>query len=162
MRIILVTIALLLVAAAVLAGALGSSPKLGGKTGPLARYVLLAPVAMFGYFVFAAGDAMLLTFLPIYAAGLRIPGASRVVRLRSPVPCPHFSVAANNEREVRLGHRSAGIEDAPQNGRGEREVESDHPLDQAQVGLGGEVVGQLLTQRCRHGFGLVIRETCVF
>ena len=33
----LVTIALLLVAAAVLAGALGSSPKLRGKTGPLAR-----------------------------------------------------------------------------------------------------------------------------
>ena len=68
----LVTIALLLVAAAVLAGALGSSPKLKGKTGPLARYVLLAPVAMFGYFVFAAGDAMLLTFLPIYAAGLGV------------------------------------------------------------------------------------------
>ena len=68
----LVTIALLLVAATVLAGALGSSPKLGGKTGPLARYVLLAPVAMFGYFVFAAGDAMLLTFLPIYAAGLGV------------------------------------------------------------------------------------------
>ena len=68
----LVTIALLLVAAAVLAGALGSSPKLRGKTEPLARYVLLAPVAMFGYFVFAAGDAMLLTFLPIYAAGLGV------------------------------------------------------------------------------------------
>ena len=68
----LVTIALLLVAVAVLAGALGSSPKLRGKTGPLARYVLLAPVAMFGYFVFAAGDAMLLTFLPIYAAGLGV------------------------------------------------------------------------------------------
>ena len=68
----LVTIALLLFAAAVLAGTLGSSPKLGGKTRPLARYVLLAPVAMFGYFVFAAGDAMLLTFLPIYAAGLGV------------------------------------------------------------------------------------------
>ena len=68
----LVTIALLLVAAAVLAGTLGSSPKLRGKTGPLARYVLLAPVAMFGYFVFAAGDAVLLTFLPIYAVGLGV------------------------------------------------------------------------------------------
>ena len=68
----LVTIALLLVAAAVLAVTLGSSPKLGGKTEPLARYVLLAPVAMFGYFVFAAGDTMLLTFLPIYAAGLGV------------------------------------------------------------------------------------------
>ena len=67
-----VTVALLLVAAAVIASALGSSPKLGGKTGPLARYVLLAPVAMFGYFVFAAGDVMLLTFLPIYAVGLGV------------------------------------------------------------------------------------------
>ena len=75
----LVTIALLLVAAAVLAGAVGSSPRLGGKTGPLARYVLLAPVAMFGYFVFAAGDAMLLTFLPIYAVGL---GAEEVDAIR--------------------------------------------------------------------------------
>ena len=68
----LVTIALLLLAAAVLAGALGASPRLGGKTVPLARYVLLAPVAMFGYFVFAAGDAVLLTFLPIYAVGLGV------------------------------------------------------------------------------------------
>ena len=76
----LVTMALLLVAAAVLAGALGSSPKLRGKTGPLARYVLLAPVAMFGYFVFAAGDAMLLTFLPIYAAGLGV-GEVDAIRL---------------------------------------------------------------------------------
>ena len=76
----LVTIALLLVASAVLAGALGSSPKLRGKTDPLARYVLLAPVAMFGYFVFAAGDAMLLTFLPIYAAGLGV-GEVDAIRL---------------------------------------------------------------------------------
>ena len=69
----LVTIALLLPAAAVLAGALESSPKLEGQTsGPLVRYLLLAPVAMFGYFVFAAGDAMLLTFLPIYAVGLGV------------------------------------------------------------------------------------------
>ena len=69
----LVTIALLLVGAAVLAGALGSSPKLEGPTSAtLARYVLLAPVAAFGYFVFAAGDAMLLTFLPIYAVGLGV------------------------------------------------------------------------------------------
>ena len=76
----LVTIALLLVAAAVLAGSLGSSPKLGGKaSGPLARYVLLAPVAMFGYFVFAAGDALLLTFLPIYAVAV---GVAEVHALR--------------------------------------------------------------------------------
>ena len=64
----LVTIAVLMIAAAVLAGALGSAPRLRGKaSGSLARYVLLAPVAMFGYFVFSAGDAVLLTFLPIYA-----------------------------------------------------------------------------------------------
>ena len=63
----LTTSVLLLVAAAALTTALGTSPKLRGKTsGSLARYVLLAPVAMFGYFVFAAGDAVLLTFLPIY------------------------------------------------------------------------------------------------
>ena len=77
----LVTIALLLVAAAVLAGALGSSPKLEGPTsGTLARYVLLAPVAAFGYFVFAAGDAMLLTFLPIYAVGVGV-GETHAIRL---------------------------------------------------------------------------------
>lgn len=77
----LVTIALLLVAAAVLAGALGSSPRLEGPTsGTLARYVLLAPVAAFGYFVFAAGDAMLLTFLPIYAMGLGV-GEADAIRL---------------------------------------------------------------------------------
>ena len=74
----LITSALLLVAAAVLATALGSSPKLRGKTGPLARYVLLAPVAMFGYFVFAAGDAVLLTFLPIYASGIGLEEVSAV------------------------------------------------------------------------------------
>ena len=77
----LVTIALLLVAAAVLGAALGSSPKLEGTTsGPLTRYLLLAPVAMFGYFVFAAGDAMLLTFLPIYAVGLGV-GEADAIRL---------------------------------------------------------------------------------
>ena len=74
----LITSAVLLVAAAVLATALGSSPKLRGKTGPLARYVLLAPVAMFGYFVFAAGDAVLLTFLPIYASGIGLEEVSAV------------------------------------------------------------------------------------
>ena len=59
--------------------ALGSSPKLEGKaSGPLARYLLIAPVAMFGYFVFAAGDAMLLTFLPIYAVGLGVDEADAI------------------------------------------------------------------------------------
>ena len=77
----LVTIALLLVAVAVLAGALGFSPKLAGPTsGRLRRYVRLAPVAAFGYFAFAAGDAMLLTFLPIYAVGLGV-GEGDAIRL---------------------------------------------------------------------------------
>ena len=75
----LVTIAVLLVAAGVLASALGTAPRLGGKTsGSLARYVLLAPVAMFGYFVFAAGDAVLLTFLPIYAVGIGLEEAEGI------------------------------------------------------------------------------------
>ena len=75
----LITAALLLVAAAVLASALGSAPKLGGKTsGSLGRYVLIAPVAMFGYFVFAAGDTVLLTFLPIYAVGIGLEEADAV------------------------------------------------------------------------------------
>ena len=75
----LVTIAVLLIAAGVLASALGAAPRLRGKTsGPLARYVLLAPVAMFGYFVFAAGDAVLLTFLPIYAVGIGLEEAEAV------------------------------------------------------------------------------------
>ena len=51
----LTTTGLLLAAGAVLVPALGSAPRLRGKTsGTLARYVLIAPVAMFGYFVFAA------------------------------------------------------------------------------------------------------------
>ena len=75
----LITAALLLFAAVVLAGALGSAPKLMGKaSGSLARYVLLAPVAMFGYFVFAAGDTVLLTFLPIYAVGIGLAEADAV------------------------------------------------------------------------------------
>ena len=73
------TTALLLAAAAVLATALGSAPRLIGKTsGSLARYVLIAPVAMFGYFVFAAGDAVLLTFLPIYAVGIGLDEANAI------------------------------------------------------------------------------------
>ena len=77
----LATTGLLLAAGAVLVPALGSAPKLRGKTsGPLARYVLIAPVAMFGYFAFAAGDAVLLTFLPIYAVGIGI-GETDAVRL---------------------------------------------------------------------------------
>ena len=77
----LVNTGLLLAAAAVLVPALGSAPRLRGKpSGRLARYVLLAPVAMFGYFVFAAGDAVLLTFLPIYAVEIGL-GEADAVRL---------------------------------------------------------------------------------
>ena len=77
----LATTGLLLAAGAVLVPALGSAPRLRGKTsGPLARYVLIAPVAMFGYFAFAAGDAVLLTFLPIYAVGTGL-GEADAVRL---------------------------------------------------------------------------------
>ena len=77
----LATTGLLLAAGAVLVPALGSAPRLRGKTsGPLARYVLIAPVAMFGYFAFAAGDAVLLTFLPIYAVEVGL-GEADAVRL---------------------------------------------------------------------------------
>ena len=77
----LATTGLLLAAGAVLVPALGSAPRLRGKTsGPLARYVLIAPVAMFGYFAFAAGDAVLLTFLPIYTVGTGL-GEADAVRL---------------------------------------------------------------------------------
>ena len=75
----LATTGLLLAAGAVLVPALGSAPRLRGKSsGPLARYVLIAPVAMFGYFVFAAGDAVLLTFLPIYAVEIGLAEADAI------------------------------------------------------------------------------------
>ena len=75
----LATAGLLLAAGAVLVPALGSAPKLRGKTsGSLARYVLIAPVAMFGYFAFAAGDAVLLTFLPIYAVEIGLAEADAI------------------------------------------------------------------------------------
>ena len=75
----LATTGLLLAAGAVLVPVLGSAPRLRGKSsGPLARYVLIAPVAMFGYFVFAAGDAVLLTFLPIYAVEIGLAEADAV------------------------------------------------------------------------------------
>ena len=88
----------------------------------------------------------------------RIP-AHRVEEAGALLEREVFPAAAVDEREVRLGHHSAGIDDAPENGRGERQVESDHPLEQAQIGLGGEVLGQLLAERGGHGLGLVVRET---
>ena len=48
----------------------GSAPKLEGVPSSSAwRYVLLAPVAMLGYFVFAATDAIVMSFFPIYGVG---------------------------------------------------------------------------------------------
>lgn len=45
----------------------------GVPSAPLARYVLMAPVAMGVYAIFSATDAMLLSFLPIYAIELGLP-----------------------------------------------------------------------------------------
>jgi len=48
----------------------GSSLKLEGAPSASAwRYVLLAPIVMVGYFVFAATDAIVMSFFPIYAVG---------------------------------------------------------------------------------------------
>jgi MFS family permease len=48
----------------------GSAPKLEGVPSASAwRYLLLAPVAMLGYFVFAATDAVVMSFFPIYGVG---------------------------------------------------------------------------------------------
>ena len=48
----------------------GSAPKLEGVPSASAwRYVLLAPVAMLGYLVFAATDAIIMSFFPIYGMG---------------------------------------------------------------------------------------------
>ncbi len=48
----------------------GSAPKLEGVPSASAwRYLLLAPVAMLGYFVFAATDAVVMSFFPIYGMG---------------------------------------------------------------------------------------------
>ena len=48
----------------------GSGPKLEGVPSVRAwRYVLLAPVAMLGYLVFAATDAIIMSFFPIYGVG---------------------------------------------------------------------------------------------
>lgn len=48
----------------------GSAPKLEGVPSARAgRYVLLAPVAMLAYAVFAATDAIVMSFFPIYGVG---------------------------------------------------------------------------------------------
>ena len=49
----------------------GSAPKLEGVPSASAwRYVVLAPVAMLGYLVFAATDAIIMSFFPIYGVGV--------------------------------------------------------------------------------------------
>jgi len=48
----------------------GRAPRLEGVPSASAwRYVLLAPVAMLGYLVFAATDAIIMSFFPIYGVG---------------------------------------------------------------------------------------------
>lgn len=48
----------------------GRAPKLEGVPSSSAwRYLLLAPVAMLAYFVFAATDAVVMSFFPIYGVG---------------------------------------------------------------------------------------------
>ncbi len=69
----LVCAAITLVAILPLALVRGAAPRLEGVPSASAwRYVMLAPVAMIGYFVFAATDAIVMSFFPIYgvAAGL--------------------------------------------------------------------------------------------
>ena len=47
-----------------------TSPRLGGRpSGGLVRFVALAPVLMLVYLVFSGADAVMLTFLPLYATG---------------------------------------------------------------------------------------------
>ena len=74
----LVSAGLMLVAALPLGMMIKDSPRLEGRpSGGLLKFVFLAPVAMGVYLLMAAGDAVLLTFLPIYAmhAGLPEVGA---------------------------------------------------------------------------------------
>jgi len=64
----LVAAGVMLLAAMVLATALRFGLRLEGRpSGRFWRYVLLAPVSMWMYFAFSAAEAVLLTFLPIYA-----------------------------------------------------------------------------------------------
>jgi MFS family permease len=60
----------------------GHAPKLEGvPTSSTWRYVLLAPIAMLGYLVFAATDAIIMSFFPIYGvgAGLTESAAIRLI-----------------------------------------------------------------------------------
>jgi MFS family permease len=57
----------------------GTAPKLEGIPSASAwRYVLLAPVAMLGYLVFAATDAIIMSFFPIYGVGSGLTEAAAI------------------------------------------------------------------------------------
>ena len=65
---------LMLAAALPLAVIYHGAPRLPGRqTGSFLRYAFQTPVATWAYLAFAAGDAMLLTFLPIYATHAGLP-----------------------------------------------------------------------------------------
>ena len=75
----LVCAAITLLAALPLLLVRGSAPKLEGVPSAAAwRYVVLAPVAMLGYFVFAATDAVVMSFFPIYGVGEGLTEASAI------------------------------------------------------------------------------------
>ena len=54
------------------------------------------------------------------------------------------------------------IEDVPQNGGGEREVEPDHPFEQTRIDRRREMLRKLLAERGGHGFGLLVRQAGLF
>ena len=57
----------------------GSAPRLEGvPSASAARYVLLAPVAMLAYAVFAATDAIVMSFFPIYGVGVGLTESSAI------------------------------------------------------------------------------------
>ena len=73
---------LLVVATLVIAPVLRGAPRLEGQpSGSLLRYALKTPVATWVYLVFAAADAMLLTFLPIYGTTLGLEQSAAIALL---------------------------------------------------------------------------------
>ncbi len=55
------------------------APRLEGVPSTSAwRYLLLAPIAMLGYFVFAATDAVVMSFFPIYGVGEGLSESSAI------------------------------------------------------------------------------------
>lgn len=75
----LVCAAITLVAMVPLALVGGGGPRLEGVPSARAwRYLVLAPVAMLGYAVFAATDAIVMSFFPIYGVGLGLAETSAI------------------------------------------------------------------------------------